>query len=78
MNDKRCKCPTAISVLGDGCRYCQPQEYIDRLCETLTDEVAEHTEWLEGLHDAVKRACPMTIEALAEDMISDRLEELKA
>ena len=27
----------AISVLGDGCRYCQPQEYIDRL-----------EEWIEG------------------------------
>lgn len=36
--DKRCKCPMAISVTGDGCRYCQPQEYIDRLGEWLDEE----------------------------------------
>lgn len=26
-----CKCTFAIKMLGDGCRYCQPQEYIDRM-----------------------------------------------
>jgi hypothetical protein len=37
MSDKRCKCPMSISVLGDGCRYCQPQEYIDRLHDQIED-----------------------------------------
>ena len=27
----KCKCSMAISLTGDGCRHCQPQEYIDRL-----------------------------------------------
>lgn len=36
-----CKCSMSISVLGDGCRYCQPQEYIDRLSEMLDEERAE-------------------------------------
>jgi tellurite resistance protein len=27
----QCKCSMSISALGDGCRYCQPQEFIDRL-----------------------------------------------
>lgn len=34
----KCKCAMAQSVTGDGCRYCQPQEYIDRLEEWLDDE----------------------------------------
>ena len=33
-----CKCSMSISMLGDGCRYCQPQEYIDRLSEMLDEE----------------------------------------
>lgn len=41
MSDPRCKCSMAISVTGDGCRYCQPQEYIDRLGEVLADETDE-------------------------------------
>jgi hypothetical protein len=31
----------AISVNGDGCRYCQPQEYIDKLSEWLEESRAE-------------------------------------
>jgi hypothetical protein len=38
----KCKCSMSISVLGDGCRYCQPQEYIDRLSEMLDDERADN------------------------------------
>ena len=37
----KCKCTLAISVLGDGCRYCQPQEYIDRMHEQMADEQVE-------------------------------------
>ena len=36
-----CKCSMSISMLGDGCRHCQPQEYIDRLSEMLDEERAE-------------------------------------
>jgi len=37
MNDQeqKCKCDFRIRMLGDGCRYCQPQEYIDRLHDTM-------------------------------------------
>jgi hypothetical protein len=35
MKDKRCKCSMSISLVGDGCRYCQPQEYIDLLESTM-------------------------------------------
>ena len=44
MSDPRCKCSLSISVNGDGCRYCQPQEYIDRMGEWLDEarKEAEH------------------------------------
>lgn len=41
MSDSRCKCSTPISVLGDGCRYCQPQEHIDRLGDIISDMESE-------------------------------------
>jgi hypothetical protein len=39
----KCDCSMSISVLGDGCRYCQPQEYIDRLHDTIEDEREEQS-----------------------------------
>lgn len=33
----------AISMLGDGCRYCQPQQYIDKLAEWLEESRTEAT-----------------------------------
>lgn len=47
-----CKCSMSISMLGDGCRNCQPQEYIDRLIEMLDeerDQQARRIGELEGL-----------------------------
>lgn len=41
-----CKCSMRIQVLGDGCRYCQPQTYIDKLSEIIDDERSEHEEHL--------------------------------
>ena len=63
MSDPRCKCPMTISVTGDGCRYCQPQSYIDSLEEWLDEErarVAEleqavsvpNSEYIRALQDA--------------------------
>ena len=40
MTDNRCKRSMSISLNGDGCRYCQPQELIDRLIDDLTDQQA--------------------------------------
>ena len=44
MSASKCECSMAIAVLGDGCRYCQPQEYIDRLGEWLDEERARVAE----------------------------------
>jgi hypothetical protein len=36
----KCKCSFRIRMVGDGCRYCQPQEYIDRLHDQIKDNEA--------------------------------------
>ena len=35
----KCKCTFAIRMLGEGCRYCQPQECIDRMHEQMADDI---------------------------------------
>lgn len=54
MTDKRCKCPMAISLTGDGCRYCQPQEHIERMEEWLDEERADKERLVEALRDMVE------------------------
>lgn len=33
-----CKCDLRTKLVGDGCRYCNPQEYIDNLIESLEEQ----------------------------------------
>lgn len=54
--DDNCKCPMAISLTGDGCRYCQPQEYIDRLVEQAEDDQLE-IERLEAELERLRGEC---------------------
>lgn len=37
----KCKCNFKEMVLGDGCRYCQPQEYIDNLIHWHKEDIYE-------------------------------------
>jgi cell division septum initiation protein DivIVA len=39
--DDKCQCSLRIRLTGDGCRYCQPQEYIDRLHDNAKEDHAE-------------------------------------
>ena len=43
LNDKRCKCPFAIKMNGDGCQYCQPQTAID-LLSSVVDDLEEESD----------------------------------
>jgi hypothetical protein len=52
----------AISVNGDGCRYCQPQEYIDKLFEWLEESRAEVMAYEEKI--AAQSAEPVQGEAV--------------
>jgi hypothetical protein len=42
----KCQCDLRTKLVGDGCRYCNAQEYIDKLIEALE----EQRTWL-GLTD---------------------------
>lgn len=56
----KCKCSMSISVLGDGCRYCQPQEQIDRLADALAEETAK-ADHAEELSKALAESLSMLI-----------------
>jgi hypothetical protein len=57
MKDKRCKCSMSISLVGDGCRYCQPQEHIDTLSYII-----------EGLEEETEATC-VVLEEIKEDLL---------
>ena len=78
MSEEKCKCTMSISMLGDGCRYCQPQEYIERLHDALKYEEEDYIEWLEGLLEKVKDKYEIETADVLLAEINERLEELKA
>lgn len=71
--DPRCICTMAQSLTGDGCRYCQPQEYIDRLHEQIYENESEVKEWLDKFISSQKRLDPE-----AEKILNDNLWDLYA
>ena len=34
----KCQCDLQTKLVGDGCRYCNAQEYIDKLIEALEEQ----------------------------------------
>ena len=50
----KCKCSLAISLNGDGCRYCQPHEYINRLTSAFRDLENENKMLREALESIVE------------------------
>lgn len=38
---EKCQCGFAKSIVGDGCRYCQPQTYIDKIHDQIEEERKE-------------------------------------
>ena len=73
----KCKCTMAISLTGDGCRYCQPQEYIDRIHEQIDDN-SKDSELLEArvamLEDFVADAQVDALRALDPDYVPKEVE----
>lgn len=47
---RECKCDMRTSLVGDGCRYCNPQYYIDMLEEQIKD--ADTDPLMEEMADA--------------------------
>ena len=49
----KCQCDLRTKLVGDGCRYCNAQEYIDKLIESLEElieAIEEQRTWV-GLTD---------------------------
>ena len=63
--ESNCKCDFRTKLVGDGCRYCQPQDFIDRLlydlkdCNERIDEL-EMKEWQGLTDDEIKALVPDT------------------
>jgi len=74
MSDKRCKCPMSISVLGDGCRYCQPQEYIDRLHDQIEDMEQEAAQQSEPSTNAVPDAWRELMQEFVDAMVDYQMD----
>jgi len=49
---KKCQCDLRVKLVGDGCRYCNPQDYIDH----LHDALAQKDTWI-GLTDKEIEKC---------------------
>lgn len=60
----QCKCSFAIRMTGDGCRYCQPQTYIDHL-EMAAEDYQEYTDGLVEQRDSAIKALRRARLALA-------------
>lgn len=37
MSENKCKCDLRTKLVGDGCRYCNPQDYIDHLHDAMAE-----------------------------------------
>jgi len=45
----KCQCDLRTKLVGDGCRYCNAQEYIDKLIESLEElieAIEEQRPWV--------------------------------
>ncbi|GAB2471990.1 hypothetical protein GCM10027082_24380 [Comamonas humi] len=45
----KCQCTFAQRATGDGCRYCNPQEFIDRLLDSADEEGTQAATGIEAL-----------------------------
>ena len=52
----KCNCSMSISVLGDGCQFCQPQTHIDLMRENYNALLAERDELLAALEELLEHA----------------------
>ncbi|MBS7777651.1 hypothetical protein [Acidovorax sp. CCYZU-2555] len=63
---EKCVCTFAQRVVGDGCRHCNPQEYIDRLHKCLNDYREEADTPAQAQEDALDAAELREIQRAAE------------
>ena len=47
MSENKCKCDLRTKLVGDGCRYCNPQDYIDHLHDAMAEREWQGLSWEE-------------------------------
>ena len=55
----KCQCDLRTKLVGDGCRYCNAQEYIDKLIESLEElieAIEEQRPWVSLTDEEFKDA----------------------
>jgi len=83
----KCECSMRIKLTGDGCRYCNPQYYIEILEEQTADDSQRIAE-LEGDRDRLNKLnilrgkmiciCGEYMKCVATFSNPDRVEELQS
>lgn len=57
MSESKCQCSFSIRLTGDGCRYCQPQTYIDHLHDSMEDMVHLDPLTIEDIQNIIVPLC---------------------
>ena len=68
-----CKCDLRTRAVGDGCRYCNPQHYIDILEDQTKDDSAEIEELISDIDSYIKMTSQMSNEIVSQQAEIDRL-----
>lgn len=56
MSDTHCNCTMAQRLVGDGCRYCQPDTYIGILSDELADLRKKVDDFSDGIYQMLVEA----------------------
>lgn len=62
MSDTHCNCTMTQRLVGDGCRYCQPDTYIG----ILSDELADLRAYKERTEAGLQLRCEALLELLKD------------
>ncbi len=75
---ENCQCSMGVRLCGDGCRYCQPQIYIDKLEEQATEDFVEIEDLMrdrDNLYESLKFLVEAAKTESAMDIYKAHIEE---
>lgn len=66
--ESKCKCDFRTKLVGDGCMYCNTQEYIEKL-DSFNDELLKENEQLITRHHQFQALTDDEIDKLSDDTL---------